>query len=236
MAEMNRFAHLTILFLMGAELTIAISLISAFVLTISRRKIPALIACGTAIAIAVGYVGVLLGVGLLSREQTLAPGQWKYFCEGDCHIAYSIAGVRDETVSAAAGSTDSAQPLLLVVLVKTWFDENSIASFRGNGPLAPEPRTVVLVDNAGREYAPFSNGEPSSGMRSTSMTRPLRPGESYLTALAFDVPREARGLRLLITDIDSASRFIIDHENSPLHGKIFLRLAEPGGAMQSNLR
>lgn len=236
MAEMPRFAHLMILLLMGAEFTVAFSMIAALVALVARRKMPAMIAGGTAIGIVLGYAGVLLGVGLLSGEQTLAPGQWKYFCEGDCHIAYSIAGVRDESDPAAARDPVSAPGMKLVVVLKTWFDENSIASFRGNGPLAPEPRTVVLVDNAAREYLPHVAEEPATSTRSTPLTQSLRPGESYLTSLGFDVPRDAHGLRLLITDTDSASRFIIDHENSPLHGKIFLRLAEPGGALQSRLR
>ena len=57
---------------------------------------------------------------------------------------------------------------------------------------------------------------------STPLTESLRPGQSYFTTFVFDVPRQARNLRLLITDEDPVSVVTIDHENSPFHGKIYL--------------
>jgi len=49
----------------------------------------------------------------------------------------------------------------------------------------------------------------------------LRPGESYITELVFDVPKSARGLRLLLIEDDPETRFVIGHENSLLHKKIY---------------
>ena len=40
------------------------------------------------------YVPLLAGAAFFSRERTLRPGEWKYFCEVDCHIAYSVESVR----------------------------------------------------------------------------------------------------------------------------------------------
>jgi hypothetical protein len=54
------------------------------------------------------------------------------------------------------------------------------------------------------------------------LTQSLRPGESYFTDLVFDVPKDARGLRLLITEDDPETRLVIGHENSLLHKKIYL--------------
>jgi hypothetical protein len=56
---------------------------------------------------------------------------------------------------------------------------------------------------------------------STPLTQPLRPGESYLTDFAFDVPEKARRWRLLITDDAPETRLVIGHENSLMHKKIY---------------
>ncbi len=53
------------------------------------------------------------------------------------------------------------------------------------------------------------------------MAQPLQPGESYTTDLVFDVPKQARGLRLLLLEDDPETRFVIGHENSLLHKKIY---------------
>ena len=236
MAETPRLAHLTILLLMGTELCVVLSLLTALGAAAARRKFAALAAGGLAAGIAAGYACVLLGVGWMSGERILAPGQWKYFCEADCHIAYTVDGVSAEPAGGAAEGSTAASRSRVLVRLKTWFDENSIAKFRGNGPLRPEARSVVLVDANGQRYAAEAGAEAGGGSESTSMSTPLRPGESYITLLTFDVPGGARDLRLLVTDVDPASRFIIDHENSPLHGKILLRLPEAGGALHSALR
>jgi hypothetical protein len=224
MAETPRLAHLMILLLMGAEFTVVVSLAVTFFGAVARRKMLALVAGCAAVAIAAGYTCVLLGVGWLSGEKLLAPGHWKYFCEADCHIAYSIENVQASDAVPGSSAAAAASVRRVTVRLKTWFDENSIASFRGNGPLQPEPRRVVLEDSSGREFLPLAGAEAASGAHSTPMTQPLRPGESYSTRFVFDVPRDARDLCLLVTDVDRASRMIIDHENSPFHGKILLRL------------
>jgi len=53
---------------------------------------------------------------------------------------------------------------------------------------------------------------------------PLRPGQSFEKDVAFDVRKDAPGLRLLITEDDPETVLIIGHENSRLHPKIYLGL------------
>lgn len=53
---------------------------------------------------------------------------------------------------------------------------------------------------------------------------PLRPGESYTTELVFDLPADARDPVLLLNGSSHATRFIIGHENGPLHRKTEFRL------------
>jgi hypothetical protein len=53
-----------------------------------------------------GYTTVLLAASAASREWSLAPGAEKYFCEIDCHLAYSVAGVQKrKTIGSGASQT-----------------------------------------------------------------------------------------------------------------------------------
>jgi hypothetical protein len=159
----------------------------------------------------VTYFILLLGFSIASRERLLHQGEEKYFCEIDCHLAYSIVNVR-----VAEGSTSSAKQYL--VTVRTRFDEKTISEHRGNGPLTPNPRIVRLVDSAGREYAPSHNQE-------VALNSALRPGDAYNVKLAFEVPAEAKGLKLFISSSGWPERLLIGDENSPLHGRIYFALS-----------
>ena len=187
------------------------------------------IACAGILA---GYGLLLCGVSLFSGEKIIAPGGWKYFCEIDCHLAYSVAGTQRAARLGAELQPVAARGQFIVVQVKTWFDERTISAHRGNGPLMPNPRRVVLVDDLGRAFAPSTEGERAlsrPGTAGTPLSQPLRPGESY-TTLVFDVPAEARGLLLLVTAAGWETRLLIGHENSPFHGKVFLGLAPALGS------
>src|SRR2546425_251341 len=80
---------------------------------------------------------------------------------------------------------------------------------------------------AGRRYAPSGDAPADS----TPLTRTLRPGESYLTTLSFGAPASAKGLRLFLGDPLGPENLIIQHENSPLHPKIYFEL--PAAAVAS---
>jgi hypothetical protein len=155
----------------------------------------------------------------------LPAGGWKYFCEIDCHIAYSLVGSQTTAVLGQEIQQVYAHGEFVVVRVRTWFDERTISAHRGNGPLTPNPRKVILVDDGGDKFAPSPEGQRAIAHlpdNSTSLAQPLRPGQSYTTDFVFDVRRDARGLRLLITEDDPETRLVIGHENSLLHKKIYL--------------
>ena len=226
MAETPRFAHFVILVLVGAELGAVVSAVALLFGLAARRQLVARLAASALGAIVFGYAAVLLGVGAFSRQHVLAPGEWKYFCEADCHIAYSISGVRQVAPAEGAPAATLAGDRRIVVRVTTWFDPHSIAPWRGNGPLSPGHRSVVLMDSAGHIYPPLSPGAAGASPASTPLATPLRPGQTYSTDFAFDVPPAAQNLRLWIGDTASYTRFVIDQENSPFHGKILLALNE----------
>ncbi len=51
------------------------------------------------------------------------------------------------------------------------------------------------------------------------LKRRLIPGESYTTDIVFDVPTDARALRLALRSADFETPFLIGHENSLFHGR-----------------
>ena len=69
--------------------------------------------------------------------------------------------------------------------------------------------------------APRQAALARTGGTSTPLREPLRPGESYTTDFVFDVPQDAQGLRLLIAEDCPEAHFVIGHENSLLHKKIY---------------
>jgi hypothetical protein len=187
----------------------------------------------TSAALAAGgillYATLLFGFSLSSTEKVLAIGGQKHFCEIDCHIAYSVMSVMSASQLGAGEKRTTATGKFYVVRVQTWFDLSTIAPFRGNGPLAPSPRRVVVVDEAGREFSPSQPGqrayELTPGATTTPLSTSLRPGETYTTDFVFDLPTDVHQPRLLVGDADPISALIIGHEDSPLHKKIYFAIS-----------
>jgi hypothetical protein len=181
------------------------------------------------LALVCGYALVLVGVSLTSHEKVLAPGERKYFCEIDCHIAYSVAGVEERSTLGDELRPTAAAGRFVIVHLKTWFDPSTISPHRGNGELSPGLRRVVLVDERGHEFAPSVAAhaalEKMHGA-TTSISKPLRPGESYVTDTVSDIPPRLHNPRLFIGDnVGFPDTVLIGHEDSYLHKKIYLALA-----------
>ena len=223
-AFMPQFAPVVVLLFLGTVFLLGIGFLVLFYGAARRSAFLAKLGVGAVGVIAAGYFLLLGGVSLASSEKTLPPDGWKYFCEIDCHLAYSVVGAQTAAALGPEMQQTAAHGKFVILRVKTWFDERTISARRGNGPLTPNARRVRLVDDTGRSYDPSPDGQfafARSGNTSTAMTQPLRPGESYTTDLVFDVPKTAQGLRLLITEDDPETRFVVGHENSLLHKKIY---------------
>lgn len=156
------------------------------------------------------YTLMLAGLSLASRDQILSRGQEKYFCEIDCHIAYSVEGVKIERGASLPRYT---------VRVRTYFDPQTISARRPRGaPLTPDPREVYLVDAAGHRY-------PVAAQQGTPLLTALAPGDAYSTDLVFEGPADPSGTRLLLlTEKRWEQNLLIGHENSWLHRKTYLAL------------
>jgi len=235
---MPHFAPIVVLIFLGTIFLIGVSFLVLFYGAVRRSAFFAKLGAGAALTVVIGYLLLLSAVSFASSEEVLPPGGWKYFCEIDCHIAYALAGAQTNSALGPEMQQVSAHGKFVIVRIKTWFDEHSISAHRGNGPLTPNRRLVLLVDGTGRSFEPAVEGQAALarlGAASTPLTQPLRPGESYLTDFVFDVPRDAQGLRLLITENDPETRLVIGHENSLLHKKIYFGV-EGAPAIPKTLR
>ena len=70
--------------------------------------------CGAAV-----YAGLLLGASLTSTEKVLHAGGQKYFCEVDCHVAYSVVDLTTAKTLGRPLNQRSAAGMFYVVKVKT---------------------------------------------------------------------------------------------------------------------
>lgn len=189
-------------------------------LALAGRPQSALRVMAGLVLVGAAYGFTLLATSLASGDRTLAAGEWKYFCELDCHFAVTLAGssVSDEVGTGAARAVASGR--FHVVTVRAWFDASTVSSRRpASAPLYTSPRRIRLVDGAGRTYWPSEAGQRALGEGVNALDRELSPGESYEARYVFDVPAGAKSLRLLVEDRTLVSRFMIGHESSPFHGK-----------------
>ncbi len=222
-------APIVALLFFGTIVLVGVSSLVLFYGTVRRSLFFARLGAGAALATAAAYLLLLTSVSVASSEKVLPPGGWKVFCEIDCHIWYSVADTRVTSALGPDMQQTTAKGQFVIVRLKTWFNKNTISAHRGDRPLVPSSRRVVLVDDSGRSFSVSKEGEAALAAlgSSTPLDQALRPGESFTTDLAFDIPKTARGLRLLISDEDPATHFVIGHENSLLHKKIYLGLPPP---------
>ncbi|HTY43573.1 MAG TPA: hypothetical protein VMH79_17030 [Thermoanaerobaculia bacterium] len=215
-AFMPALSPVVALAFLGTGFLLVGAAVGAGIAAVARRTRLARGLAAFGLAVAVVYATVLVATALVSRDRTLAPGERKYFCEMDCHLAYEVTGA------------EAPDATTRVVTVRTWFDPSTIAPFRGDGPYAPGRRHVFLVDGAGRRYAAAEAATEAwraAHGGSTPLDRELRPGESYSTTFVFEAPADAGAVRLFVGDADGGvERLLIGHENSPWHGKVYFAL------------
>src|SRR5882762_6576816 len=159
MEFMPEHAPLTVIAFLGTAAFLAVAATVALAAFWMRKKWIGIAATLLAFLLTSGYALVLGGVSLTSHEKTLAPGENKYFCEMDCHIAYSVVDFEE----AKALGDESQQTLpagrFVIVQLKTWFDPDTISKHRGDGILTPNPRHAVLVDEAGQQFRQSPQGQ-----------------------------------------------------------------------------
>jgi len=209
-SNMNFPAPLAVMGFLAISLGVFVAIAAVVILWFARKPRLARVA-GFAIGGGiVVYFALLLGFSAGSHETLLARGQEKYFCEIDCHLAYSVVDVKAQDEGALHD---------FIVTLRTRFDETTTSPNRPkDAPLVPSPREVRLFDGSGHQYHVVSNA-------GTSLMTPLTPASSYTTQLEFKVPKDARGLRLLIETVPGwPDHFVIGDENSLGHKKTYFAL------------
>jgi len=209
-SNMNFPAPLAVVGFLAASGLLVCGAAAAFIFWFARKprfvRTTALVVAATSVL----YLALLLGFSATSHSTTLARGQEKYFCEIDCHLAYSIVDVTTQP---------EATSIHYLITLRTRFDETTTSPNRPkDAPLTPSPREVRLIDSAGHQYSPVS----ASGV---PLLTPLKPSESYTAALEFTLPANATGLKLLISTAPAwPDHVVIGDENSWLHKKTYLAL------------
>jgi hypothetical protein len=225
--NVNLAAPVGVLGFLGACFVMLVLGLLALHALVVRRFGRARLTLAAMACVLVVYFGLTLAFSLASSGRVLARGEEKYFCEIDCHLAYSVTDVgRAKTLGEGPGAAVAGGEFY-VVTVRTRFDETTISEHRGDGPLYPNPRNLSVRDEQGRSYPVSVEGQralASSEGAGTPLDTPLRPGEAYTTRLVFDLPADARAPALLINESDLPTRFIIGHENSLLHKKTEFKL------------
>jgi hypothetical protein len=225
--NVNLEAAIGVLGFLGTGLLLFVAALVGLCLIVKGRRAAAGNVVLVAFGLVVAYAGLLVIFSLASTERVLARGAEKHFCEIDCHLAYSIKDVRRTKTLGPLAQPVTARGVFYVVTVKTRFDEQTISPTRGNALLTPNSRVVTVLDADGREYQVAPAGQRALELSEGAglpFTTPLRPGESYMTELVFDLPADVRAPRLRIHEGESVTHFIIGHENSLLHKQTAFQL------------
>ena len=209
-SNMNFPAPLAVVAFLGAGVGLFLAIAATLIFWFARKPKFARLAAAVIGAGAVIYFALLFGFSAGSHTKALALGQEKYFCEIDCHLAYSVMDVKSRTDSSST---------VLVVTLRTRFDETTTSPSRPkDAPLTPSPREAWLIDGSARIYGPVAT-------HGTPLLTALKPAEAYETQLEFRVPKDARTLRLLINTVPAwPDHLVIGDENSWLHKKTYFAL------------
>jgi hypothetical protein len=210
--NVNLAAPLGALAFLGTGFILLLAAILLAQSLIVRKMGRARLVIAVMVIIAVAYFGVMLIFSLRSRDQLLARGEEKHFCELDCHLAYSVVNIAQAKTLGEGATQNQARNQFTIITIKTRFDETTVGPRRGDSLLYPNPRAFTLVDDRGRRYQ-------LTAQSGTPATTALRPGESYTTELAFDLPPEVKPAALLVNESAWETHLLIGHENSPMHGQ-----------------
>jgi len=198
-------------------------LIAIFTLAFWRREWLRYAVTALAVVI-VGYGALLLAFSLLSHERTLPRGEEKYFCELDCHLAYSVQKV--ERVKRIGDTVANGE--FYIVTVQNRFDETTTAPWRPRElALKPNPLNLALVEAYGDSIPPSPPGQKAwNALHGTSpyLFTPIKPGESIEATFVFDVPPAMHSLRLLAAEAEFPAPLLIGDESSLLHKKTYFGL------------
>lgn len=215
--------HLSAVLFLGTAALLLLLIIATLILWALKRQWLRY-SLWSIVSLLAGYVLLLVGFSLFSHERTLARGQEKYFCELDCHVAYSVQKV--ERVKQIGETVANGE--YYIVTIRSRFDETTTAPWRPRDiALKPDRLNFALVDAHGDMVPPSQIGQKAWEAlhgASPNLFRPLRPGESTEVIFVFDAPPGMHSPRLLASIPEFPSPVLIGDETSPLHKKTYFSL------------
>ena len=232
--NVNLDAHLSALLFLGSAALLIVLLISIVAIAVWRRQW--LRYSVTALAVLVAGYGVLLLVfSLFSRERILARGEEKYFCELDCHLAYSVQKV--ERIKQIGDAIANGE--FYIVTLRARFDETTTAPWRPrDATLTPDPLSFALVDGHGDAVPPSASGQAAWNAfhgPPANLSKPLRPGEAVEATLVFDAPPAMHSPRLLASFALFPTQVLIGDESSLFHKKTYFSLQVDHSARSADI-
>ena len=221
--NVNLDAHLSALLFLGSAVLLIVLLVSMLVIAVWRRQWLRYSVTALAVLV-VGYGVLLLAFSLFSRERILARGEEKYFCELDCHLAYSVQKVeRTKQIGDAIANGE-----YYIVTVRSRFDETTTAPWRPrDAEITPDPLSFSLVDGHGDAVPRSATGQAAWNRfhgATPNLFQPLRPGESVEATLVFDAPPAMQAPRLLASFAVFPTQVLIGDESSLFHKKTYFNL------------
>lgn len=214
-------------------LIMLLTLVAVFMATIGcilalmkdRRDLIKAILVGAAIW-AGAYLLILVTVSLTSRERVLRLGEDKKFCGFylDCHTQIAVTRVDTTRVLGTPPDQVAAAGVFYVVRLRLSSDAKA-ATLRFVDP------ELTITDQAGRSFVRSAAGERALAAAEgppAPLDQPIGAGGSYASTVVFDLPADARGPRLQVTDGFWAERlvelFLIGDEDSIFHARTSFRL------------
>lgn len=111
--NVNLSAPVGALSFLGVGFLISVAAAALAYSVVKRKFALARVAVAAIAGISAVYLGVLLVFSFSSSDKLVARGAEKYFCEIDCHLAYSITDVRErKTLGDGANAVAAGQAAL----------------------------------------------------------------------------------------------------------------------------
>ena len=204
------------LLLAGTVLGVLGLLLVAGISFMAGAKGRALVLSLVAAAGATLYGAAIVAASLASREQTLPPGETKYFCGFylDCHVGVAVLA---DSVTPAIGSLRASGSFHVVTL--------RFSSSAVRATLSPWDMHLALV-GGGARFERQHAAEALLGL-TEPIERPIPAGGAYEVRVVFDVPGSSGALRLFAEQgppLKFPEVFLIGDEASVLHRKTLLAL------------
>lgn len=167
------------------------------------------------------YSAILLTASLTSEERVLPLQTRKAFCGFylDCHMGVAVAGMEKLPELETESGTLRPRGVFYKVDLDVISDARAVS-------LRLDNLKATLVDANGRAYPRRPDAEEALGVE--DLEQMVGAGESFRTALVFDVPVDAVRPRLLFTNGHPLERFVelflVGDEDSILHEKTWFEL------------